>query len=493
MLGYQVVGFALTIAATMLAAVAVPPKVFGDYYYMLSLIQVTLGIALTWMAQAVALFARQEVQDGGSGGEALASAFAGQGVTLVIVAAGGLAVWWALPNVFAGSAGAVLAMGAALVMFAVLESVSYALQAMHRFEGIGLCTALSKLGPLGAVAAVWAGLPATAEVLLLGTAGGLAVALAAAYRVLPAGYAATVRPRWQTLRNMLAYGWRLPMAGAAGILSAWMHIWFVRAYGGAAEAGVYAWAASLHVIATATLMSLSSVLAPDLIDLALRDDRKGAMRRLGQIMAGAAGLAIVMPAVMGMLRVMGLALPGQYAAAGPVLVLLLATLPAQLLTILSGPLRRAYPAMIASIVAINVATAVLNLGLNFVLTPTFGVTGAAVSLGLSVWFNATALLIRFRHHLTGGSAGSGRQLATLGVTVLGAALAIAHLAPAAALALGLGLSVIYLVAFRAMGMLYAMGDLPGDLGALPLPLRRALVAGFAWCARRPRPTTDTES
>ncbi|MEZ5854638.1 MAG: polysaccharide biosynthesis C-terminal domain-containing protein [Hyphomicrobiaceae bacterium] len=52
--------------------------------------------------------------------------------------------------------------------------------------------------------------------------------------------------------------------------------------------------------------------------------------------------------------------------------------------------------MIATIVAINVMTVIMNLALNLLLTPKFGVLGAAVSLGLSVCFNASALLSRFR-------------------------------------------------------------------------------------------------
>ncbi|MEZ5854639.1 MAG: hypothetical protein R3D67_07780 [Hyphomicrobiaceae bacterium] len=336
-LGYQALGFIAMIVTSMLATVAVPPRVFGDYYFLISLIQVALAIALSWIAQAVALFARREVQQDGSGSQAFASAVAAQVLVFLPVVAMAWVAWQVAPQAFPGSNQTFMLLITTLALFAVLESVSYALQAMHRFEGIGMCTALAKVGPLAAVLAVGAGAPATADVLLLGTAIGVVVALAAAYRVVPAGYLVSSQPRWQTIADIFAYGWRPPIAGAAAVVSSWMHIWFVRAYGGPAEAGVYAWAASLHLVAAAALMSLSSVMAPDLIDLAPKEDRKGAHRRLNQFQTAAAMLAIALPAAMGCIRFLAIALPTRYAAAGPVLALLIATVPAQLMTILSGP------------------------------------------------------------------------------------------------------------------------------------------------------------
>ena len=57
-LGFQALGFLASSATAVIAVIAVPPQVWGEYWLLLSIVQVVSGVGLSWVAQSVSLLAR---------------------------------------------------------------------------------------------------------------------------------------------------------------------------------------------------------------------------------------------------------------------------------------------------------------------------------------------------------------------------------------------------------------------------------------------------
>ncbi len=480
--GYQSVGFLAMVATSLLAVVVIPPQVWGDYWVLLSLVQVVNGIGLSWISQSVLLFARDELRRRGDIRETLSTALVLQGLLLAALVVLGLLVWPLTASLLEISRSIFLLTLTAVALMGALETMSYALQADERFTGLGIGSALSKLGPLLAVAVVWAGLSASPQLLLVGLAGGLAAGLAATVRAMPPATGNEALPSLTAAWSIVSYGRSLPVAIAAGVMSAWMHVWFVKAYGGAAEAGVYAWAASLYALASAALMPMSAVIAPHLMDLVLANERDRARQRTALFTAVTVLAAIAAPAALAGLRLLSAALPDRYSGAGPILVVLLAAVPAQVLTYLCSPLLRAFPHMMGRVVTINMLMAALNVVLNFVLTPKLGGIGAAASLVSSVW--AAALLAEHYTRQAVDGAQTGKQtlvlLSTAAISLTAAILAISLPALAAG-PVGLAVSGLLLVAARRFGLLQPLSIFVHHLNILPQPLRNALTGFLLWC------------
>ena len=91
--GYQSVGFLAMVATSLLAVVVIPPQVWGDYWVLLSLVQVVNGIGLSWISQSVLLFARDELRRRGDIRETLSTALVLQGLLLAALVVLGLLVW----------------------------------------------------------------------------------------------------------------------------------------------------------------------------------------------------------------------------------------------------------------------------------------------------------------------------------------------------------------------------------------------------------------
>ena len=483
-LGYQALGFLMMAANAILIVAVVPPRIYGDYVVLLSIIQVVSGIGLSWVAQSTLLFAREEaVATGDVRGTLLGALLLQAGLFAVLVAMG----WLVRPKLapyIELSPTLFLLIAAAVALMAAFETISYVLQGAERFDGLGRGAALNKLGPLCALLAIWAGAAASADLLLIGMVGGFAAASAITFAALPPRSPAAAPGAWSVVGRLAGYGMWLPAASTAGILSAWMHIWFVRAYGGAAEAGVYGWAASIHLVIGAALMPLSAVIAPHLIDLAVKDAREASRRRVALFQAVTLLAAVAAPIILAAVRSAGLALPERYANAGPILVLLLAAVPAQLMMVLVGPLLRAHPAMIKWVIWVNVLMAAASLVLNLALTTRLGGTGAAIALGISVWcgalaLNAIAVRLVGRSELSVKASPVALPLA--GLVSLAGAIAVAHLSPVSSVLLGLPASLLLLVAVRSAGLLRPLATLSYHLDFLPPGPRLHLTRFLLWC------------
>jgi O-antigen/teichoic acid export membrane protein len=440
------------------------------------------------VAQSILLFARKELRAGGDGRRLLRSALLLQAGLLAAITCAALLLRPLTPASLDPTIAVWALIVLAVALIAAQESLSYALQADGRLTGLGPASALAKLGPLTAVAAVWFGAPASAELLLAGLIAGYAMGLAASCAALPPARGSTGGSTSATIRALVAHGGLLPIASAAGVLSAWMHVWFVRAYGGAAEAGVYGWAASIYALVGMALIPLSAVLAPQLTDLVIDRDRPRLAHRTGVFHAATAIACVVAPVAFAAVGILcAHVLPERYAGAGPILVLLLAAVPAQLATYLASPLLLAAPEAIRKVVVVNLLMAGLNVLMNLLLTPRFGGQGAAAALAISVWCGALSIAWQGRRVL--GAVGGWRptlELAVLATLCLISALVVNHLGIAAAAALASIAAVAMLVAVRALGMLRPLAAFAGHIAFLPGALRRPLTGFFRWCDTPPR-------
>jgi len=482
--GYQALGFLILVATVMLSAIAVPPAVWGEYWTLYALMQMVGGIVLSWVAQSVPLFARAEIRQRGDIRTTLTSALAIQGVLILAFSATGIAILTATGQQAAVSPIVLFLLVLAITLSAAQETLSYALQADNRFTGLGLGSALGKLGPLLAVAAIWAGAPAVAELLLAGLVFGFAASLVATTAAMPPAAGEAARPSRKSMFTIITYGHKLPIAIAAGLVSAWMHVWFVRAWGGVHEAGVYGWAASLHALVGSVLMPLSAVITPHLMDLALTNEQERSRHRADLFIAVMVLAAALAPAYLGAVRALSALLPSQYADAGPILVLLLATVPAQLFAYLATPMLRAHPGMIGRIVAVNVLMLGLGALLNLLLTPRLGGLGAALALATSLWSGALAIDRQTRRAIGEAPETSRRSTLTVigsGATVLILASVLVQLPAVLGIAGGLIAAAALIASVRALGLLRPLVSFSYHMSFLPQRINRPLTTFFHWC------------
>jgi O-antigen/teichoic acid export membrane protein len=486
-LGYQALGFLVMAATSMVAVVAVPPRIWGEYWLLLSAVQVISGVTLSWVGQSTLLFARKEQRASGDIRSTLASALALQAAIWVIVVIAGMAVRklpWISQHVTPSiSALLVLSIG----LLAAYETVSYALQAQHRFDGLGKGAAMSKLGPLLAVAAIWSGAPSSAGLLLAGLAAGYAAALLVTVLALPARSGGRSRPSWSAIRDVISYGSRLPIASAATLASTWLHVWFVRSFSGAAEAGVYAWAASLQMLVSAMLIPLATVLSPQLTDIVLDERKAHASRAIHTILALGVLAAALAPLALATMRVAATILPERYAAAGPILIVMLAGSPAQIMALLTAPMVRAVPALMNGFVKRALAVAASNLLLNAVLTPLLGAAGAALSLALTFWIACALQSRQATAAFTIGPTPLGappRVILLAGAVVIPIALLLSALPPGVSFAAGLASTFILIVAARQANLLAPLAGLPRELDFPQYTFQTTLTRLFHWCQRR---------
>ena len=482
--GYQAAGFLATALTAIVAVGVVPPHVFGDYWILLSIVQIVSGFCLSWVAQSLLPFARAEINAGGSGLVSLSTAVALQAAILGPIL---LVGWLARPllsHVVDITPAVFTALALAVLLNAIFETTSYGLQARERFQGLGRGAALSKLGPLAAVLAIGAGVTASPLVLLLGFAGGIGAGFLAIVGALPARHPHPSAPTLARAREIGAYGWRLPLAIGVGLAAAWMHVWFVRVYVGADAAGTYSWAASIHALVGAVLMPLSAVIAPHMMDLVFTEQHEASRQRVRIFLAATALTVIAAPTGLALVRLLAGALPERYADAGPILVLLLTAVPAQLISYLASPLLRASSSMIGRVVAMNVLMAVLSVPLNLVLTPWLGGIGAALSLSLSTWAGAL-LITALSDDMIGAARDATRrklaQLALGGAISLATGLLAIRLGAGAALACGVLLSFALLLTARWLGLLSPLAKLRLHLGFLPHAPRLVLTRFLDWC------------
>lgn len=257
---------------------------------------------------------------------------------------------------------------------------------------------------------------------------------------------------------------------------AWFAVWSLQLRVGAAAAGIYAWAAALVALAQAVLLPLSALLAPRMVDLFLARDAAALRAAVARAVAVALLFAAMMPIGLAALALAaGAALPDAYGLATPVLVMLCAALPAQLLSYLLSPLLMADETLVGAVTGANVlAAALLAIG-TWVALPLAGMIGVAAVAAGSVWALAGVWLV-LASRLAGAGAAALRRWTATGLGLGASAMAIATLPPASAAALGAMTTLALLGVGRWRAWFRPVAEFADHL-----PRRRIVAWFMGWC------------
>ncbi len=468
---WQGAGSLMAGGTVALAAVAVPPAVFARYSLMLSIAQVGYAVAFAWINHALFRYAREEHARHGTISGAARPALCAHAALIALCALAAVATGPAIAGLAGLPESALPWCVAGMAALAAFEAATYAAQAGGRFDGYGPGHAMAKAGPFLAVL-VCAAVAPDAEYLFAGALAGWLAGLAWTARV--SSWAGPARPG--TARRMLAYGWRLPFASAAGMVVAWFGVWALQMREGAEVAGIYAWTVALVAIASAALTPLSALLAPGMVDLRLAGDPARLRAAVARAVAVALFVAMLgVPALFALRLVAAVALPSAYAGAQPLLVLLCAALPAQLLSYLLSPLLMADETLVGALTRANVATALFLAGGIWIVLPVAGAIGAAAVSGVAVWALATYGLV-LASRLGGGDRVALRRWTWLGLVLAIVVPAVALAPPALALAAAMCGGALVLIARRG-GWFRALAEL-----SIFLPRHRAVERILGWCA-----------
>jgi len=222
---------------------------------------------------------------------------------------------------------------------------------------------------------------------VVATVGGIAVgALMSVYFIrglFPAVFARQVRSEWVG-SELLAFSIPVALAGLAISMLAFMDRLFVASYCTSAETGIYQAASQLSILFGIIFGAFNSIFTPMVADLHARGEnqRLGELYRLcakWRVYVCAPVFVIILFAHLDLVE----ALYGRvYAQAGMPLVILAA---GQLFAVVAGTSQTVLTmtGRQKTVVVIVLATVLLDLALNFVLVPRFGLVGAASAAAIS--------------------------------------------------------------------------------------------------------------
>lgn len=480
---FQGAGLILAAGTVAMAALAVPPATYGQYGLMLSVVQIASGVGLGWINQGLLRVGREEFRQRGSSSDSLAGAVALSAGMMVILSAAAFSLGPALEAATGFSATTFAFLAISLLAFGAYETLSYAAQANGRLDGYAGGQIIARAGPFVAVVLMLAGWATSATFLMVcASLGWAAAAIYTGGATFARGFQPTAE--WEDkIRAIVRYGRWLPIGSAAGMLSQWMGLWFVRSHVGLAEAGVLLWAMGVYSMVAGALQPLGAILSPRMVDLRLADDKVEIQYRLDLILAAGLLAAALMPAALGLIKLVGATvLPSSYAGAVPLLTLLLAAFPSILLAAGLSPLVVAFEALMPRLVAMNVAAAAFNFAGLTILVTRFGAVGAAISSTLAVFVMTTGMLAFARS--AAGDAGRRRRSysrqSVIGLLPSAVAVAMLPLSGSSAVAFGCALTAAGLAAGRAMGAFFPLSALRPQVAALPRPISALALRVLSW-------------
>lgn len=214
---------------------------------------------------------------------------------------------------------------------------------------------------------------------------------------LPKNSVAGLTTNIATIRRLITFGWSIPLATLSVTLVTSMDLWFIEIYHGSSATGSYAWAYSISLLVTALLAPLGAVLVPNLIDHISSKNDKGYSR----IIRGSHGIVIlamsIFPAVAGTaFALSGVLEFGAYHAAVIPGVILIGAAAFQLGTNMWEPMALATDGHVQMGVFVIFSMALINALGDWMLVPSLGGTGAAVSTSASFLFGAIGLYATIR-------------------------------------------------------------------------------------------------
>jgi len=377
----QALAAVATIAALKTIARNVSAETFGQYSLYQSVVAAASLLLIGWPNAAVLRFGREEWARHGRVGSTVAVRLTLLAASIATaIAAAWLADPW-LRRLLEIRESPFYWIVAGVAAASVAELLIYIGQAVGRTEAYGYSPLITRAGFLIGVALIptlhhsvrWNYL--AASIIAATTAASLVT-----FARLPTASWAGLQLTSPNVAAVLKYSWSIPFAAMSVYIVNWVDGWVIREFRGVGPVGVYNWAYQTTAIASLACSPIAAILTPRVIDARVNDDRQRLERYARAILpvttlasaAIAVGMAFVYP-------VLTLVASPAYAGAYPIILLLVAALPFQLLGYLVTPLGNAYEALLPRFVFVSAAVALCNTVGDLALVPRIGMAGAAVS------------------------------------------------------------------------------------------------------------------
>lgn len=478
--------FAFALAAVLIVPHAIRNDEYGRFVLALTACQLGATVLLSWPNQGTLRYGREEFAHHARLGETFAARLAIHAAILVAALGGALALGHSVAGMFELPGGAFTwLLMLALIVLPLSDLGAVATQIVGRFFVYGLSQVLVRFAQFAALAGIAAGLlPGEWIVLVLAAIMGWAAAAAISWTGTAGTIARGFRWRSDVAGRLFAYGRFMVFGSLAAYLVASMDLWFIKAWRGMPEVGVYGWAYAISLLATSLLVPIGGLLAPRAIDARLSAD-KIRLATIARVLLAVTALTMaVMPVAVSLLG--GLAqtveLGGYRGAVAPALVILAGTA-FQLSVSLMEPVIFAHERLVARAVGLMFVIAATNALVDFLLIPIVGILGAAI--GTAAAFAVGTLIqwnIARREFSLAGWLPS-YSLVAFGAVPVMAALAWPMLPMFLSIALSCVLSLALGLIARQSGWFRGFTDLNAAIPELPFRLRSrigrilALLAG----------------
>lgn len=377
----QVCAAIAAVAALRWLATYVDPETFGRYSLYQSVIAVVSLFLISWPNAAVLRFGREEWTRDGRLGLTLAARMVLFIASIVVASVIAWTADAALRRFLHITTSPFLWVVAGLVVTPAAELAIYISQAVGRPQAYGYSPMITRCGFLVGVVLIplrhqvvsWTYLAAW---MITASLAATTIVVATLPRMSFSGF----RVESPTLVAILKYSWTLPFAAMTTYIVNWVDSWVIRGVRGVGPVGVYNWAYQTTAIAALAFAPIAAILTPRVIDARVGADQKRIDRYARSLLpiivlvsaAVALGMAVVFPAL-------AIVASPAYADAYPVILILLAALPFQLLGYLVTPLGNAYERLLPKFVLVGAIVAISNAIGDLVLVPRIGISGAALS------------------------------------------------------------------------------------------------------------------
>ena len=389
---------AAAVAAVMAlrwVAVHVSPEALGRYVLYQSVVSAGGLFLISWPNAALLRFGREEWSAQGQVGRTLGGRLALFGISVAAALLLVLACDRWLQVFMRQESSPFLWVAAGLIVLPLGELAVYLGQAVGRTSVYGYSPLITRTGFLIGVVAIPMLDGAVDWTYLAGWLVGAAAAAACfTFASLPRSVWSGLAVDATVMSRLVRYSWTLPFAGVSTYVVSWVDSWVIREVRGLGPVGVYSWAYQITAVAGLAFAPLAVVLTPRVIDARLRNDTLTIQRYADAILPAALLLSILVAFALALVRpALSRFASAEYAGAYPVLLILLAMLPVQLITYLVTPIANAFESLLPRVVLASVAIAVINTVGDLLLVPRIGLAGAALATTVAFTIGAMLLIV----------------------------------------------------------------------------------------------------
>lgn len=368
-----------------LIAQVLGPQKFGSYLIGIAVVQCLFRVLIGWASDAVIRFGSSEALQSQRLNRTVSTRLvllALCSVLGIVVLEGGrpfLQQWAGL------SSEAIYLLSAVLISTAWWDlglSINRALGAIPRYA---LGSWLRQLLLITGAGCIWAGVISRSVESVLAVEAA-AYAMVGWWLILRAGLGIfyPVRIEWSSLLQIARYAWSNIVSFLTGYLTDWVDLYIIRYFLGVFHVGIYQFGYRLMLLASNGLMGIIVVTFPLLMrwkaegkSEAIKAYAEEFTPKVSWLWSVAmAGLIAVSPEVVGWLG------GPEYQSTGPILAVLWAGLAFQVLAVMTAPFFSAFDAL-STVMALNLAMAIMNIVGDLVAVPRWGIQGAAWATALS--------------------------------------------------------------------------------------------------------------